>query len=223
MQNERRVCFISRGCEINMSNDENNKSQPVPLPFTIVIDTREQTPFLFDSVDPKPNIDFRMLKQGDYSVAGFEDQIAVERKTKSDLYGSLGKGRNRFEREIIRLRSYQFAAIVCESDWLSIIKNPPIRSALNPKALMGSLVAWSIRHGVHFIPAPNRIFAEKITFKILERFYRDASAGIYACKTQKQSIRIEMEAGMRMEQETNRQEEELIGWRYDPKYYLELM
>lgn len=48
-----------------------------PVDFTIVIDTREQQPYAFGCASER-----RKLDAGDYSVAGCESQIAVERTRK---------------------------------------------------------------------------------------------------------------------------------------------
>jgi ERCC4-type nuclease len=48
-------------------------------------------------------------------VQGFADQIAVERKSLADLFGTLGQGRERFERELVRLSAHQYAAVVDRS------------------------------------------------------------------------------------------------------------
>jgi hypothetical protein len=89
-------------------------------------------------------------------------------------------GRARFEAEIERMATFQHAAIVCEADWQTILRNPPGRCRLNPKAIFTSIVAWNQRYGVHFWPCVNRAFAEKATYRILERFYRDFMDGRYS-------------------------------------------
>jgi len=55
--------------------------------FTILVDTREQEPFLFKSYPCWAKR--QCLKTGDYSIAGFEELVSVERKSKKDLYTSL--------------------------------------------------------------------------------------------------------------------------------------
>jgi len=139
----------------------------------IVIDTREQLPYDFKNIDPPPATIRKALASGDYSLEGYENDIAIERKTKSDAYGTFGKGRARFERELERLSKYEFAAVVIESEWLDLIRNMPARSRLNPKTIFVSVIAWSQRFGVHFFTVPGRAFAEKLTFRLLERFYKD--------------------------------------------------
>jgi hypothetical protein len=68
---------------------------------------------------------------------------------------------------------YQFAAVVIESDWETILRRPPARSRLHPQAVLASVIAWTQRYGVHFFTCPNRYFAERFTYRLLERFARD--------------------------------------------------
>ena len=77
-------------------------------PFTIAIDTREQRPYEF------PGAERMTLPTGDYSIVGLEDQVAIERKSKTDAYSSLGQARARFRRELERLAKFDYAAIVVE-------------------------------------------------------------------------------------------------------------
>jgi hypothetical protein len=118
----------------------------VVLPFTIVVDSREQLPYEFTGMVGQgseslvvPTV-VQGLASGDYSIAGMEDQVAVERKSLDDLYGSVTWGRDRFEREIERrnklagdgtsdmatacgLAPTGFAAVVIEATWPEIM-NP---------------------------------------------------------------------------------------------------
>ena len=139
----------------------------------IVIDTREQRPFTFEHISPPPATVVSTLNTGDYSLYGYEDKICVERKSLNDLFGSCGKGRARFENEMIRMAGYDYAAIVAECDWHCIVRCPPRRSRLLPKTILASIIAWQQRYNVHFWACPNRFFAQKVTYRILERYYRD--------------------------------------------------
>jgi DNA excision repair protein ERCC-4 len=160
--------------------------------LTIVIDTREQRPFTFESVSPRPETLISTLKTGDYSILGYEDRICIERKSLADLFGSCGKGRARFENEIVRMAEFEYAAIVAECDWQSILRCPPRRSQLLPKTILASVIAWEQRFGIHFWACPNRAFAEKLTYRILERYYRDQTCkpknikgnGVSICQTE---------------------------------------
>jgi ERCC4-type nuclease len=143
--------------------------------LTIIIDTREQNPFLFTSIIPAPATVVSTLQTGDYSLQGYENQITVERKSLNDLFSTVGKGRKRFEAELQRMVEYRFAAVVVEADWLTVLRKPPTRSRLNPKTIYASVIAWQIRYGVHFWFCPNREFAQKTTYRLLDRFYKDNS------------------------------------------------
>ena len=74
-----------------------------PTP-TILIDTREQTPLPFADLTTER----RTLPTGDYSVLGFERDFIVERKSVADLVQSATFERERFERELVRMRGYSY-------------------------------------------------------------------------------------------------------------------
>lgn len=131
----------------------------------IIIDTREQKPYWF------PNSIVKTLKTGDYSIAGLEDKVAVERKTKMDAYGSFGKGRKRFLKELKRLAGFDYSAIVIESS-LTEFLNPPKYSELNPKSAIGSVLAWSVKYDIHIFFTDNRQMGNALTFKILEKYWK---------------------------------------------------
>ena len=141
--------------------------------LTIIVDTQEKRPYRFERITPRPQIKVISLATGDYTIEGFEDNIAVERKSLIDAFGSFGKGRERFEKELERMVLLDFAAVVIEGDWLQILRNPPSRTNFKPKAFYASVIAWQQRYGVHFWVCPNRAFAEKTTYRILERFCKD--------------------------------------------------
>ena len=145
--------------------------------LTIIKDTREQQGYSFANIKPKPEIINEGLKSGDYSIQGMEDEVAIERKSKADAFQSFGRNRKRFERELVRLSKMSFAAVVIEADWAEVLNNPPKRTRLSPKVLFVSRIAWEQRYGIHFWFCFNREFAEKTTYRILERFYLDKIDG----------------------------------------------
>ena len=76
----------------------------------IIIDTREQLPFFVSPHwDEKITKTVKGLTSGDYSLIGFENVVAIERKSLADLYSSLTNDRKRFEREFQRLALSHFA------------------------------------------------------------------------------------------------------------------
>lgn len=152
----------------------------IPTPFTVVCDTREQAPYLFAQPLRQGRNLFAVqtvrgtLKSGDYSILGFEDRIACERKSLTDAYGTFGQGRARFVRELERLAAYEFAAVVVEAEWSTIWMQPPARSRLSPKSIVCSVCAWQMRFpNVHWHFVPGRDVGEAFTITILDRWWRE--------------------------------------------------
>ena len=160
-----------------------NDVQPVSSEFTILIDRRERKPFAFDGLRADADRERRPLavptrighlRTGDYTIDTLASHIAIERKSLTDLYGTLGQARPRFQRELSRLSLLPFAAVVIEADWPEILNSPPPRSNLNPKTIYRSIIAWQQRFPtVHWWPCPSRPFAEVTTYRILERFWKE--------------------------------------------------
>lgn len=114
--------------------------------MTIVIDTREQTPWRFSEFETMPGT----LPTGDYSIQGHLDRVAIERKSLSDFIGCVGRERERFERELLRLRSYKCRAVIIESDMDDIVQGN-YRSRVNPNAAVGSMASWQTRYNIPFV------------------------------------------------------------------------
>jgi DNA excision repair protein ERCC-4 len=137
----------------------------------ILIDTREQQPFTFTGydVDPEP----ATLPVGDYSLPGFEDRAAVERKSLGDLIGCLmGKDRERFERELARGRHYDLFMVVVELS-LADVSQGRYRSDMKPQAALQSIITFQVRYRVPFVWAGNRKGAEYITYGLLSKYLRE--------------------------------------------------
>lgn len=79
----------------------------------------------------------------EYLAKGFclTHLIAVERKSLPDLLGCVGHDRDRFKRELQRLRAYRFRALVIETDY-STLERGEWRSKIQPASVLGSLSAW---------------------------------------------------------------------------------
>lgn len=135
------------------------------LEITIVTDSREQRPFQFK------NSVVQALPTGDYSLLGYEHRVTVERKSASDIFSSLGAGRERFERELQRMSKIDYAAIVIEAGLPELLRQPPF-SQMNPKSVVNSLVSWSVKYKVHVFFAGDRRHAKALTYRILEKYHR---------------------------------------------------
>lgn len=157
-----------------------------PAPFTVIIDTNEQRPFFYDKVGdpnfPGMRIKDRWMKTGDYSIEGCDSpecqySIVIERKSLSDLFGSTGRGRERLGKEFQRMSEFDYAAFVVEADWRTVICSPPETSAMDPKKILRTVIAFCQRYDVHPWFCPDRSFAEKITYLLLKRFWDDRQPG----------------------------------------------
>ena len=110
----------------------------------VIVDRREKLPYRF------PGAVYGTLKTADYSLHGYEDRIAVERKGgMSDLWCVVGRGRERFERELARLAEIRYRAIVLEFDLAEIRRGLPQTPAagrrVQPMHVIGSIIGWCLR------------------------------------------------------------------------------
>jgi ERCC4-type nuclease len=137
----------------------------------ILVDTREQAPFDFRGYEAE--IEPATLPVGDYSLPGFEDRAAIERKSLNDLIGCLmGKDRERFERELKKGRAYDLFAVVVEAP-LTDVSQGRYRSEMKPHAALQSLIAFQVRYRLSIVWAGNRAWAEYITYSLLSKYLRE--------------------------------------------------
>lgn len=155
-------------------------------PFVVVADSREQAPYSFEGLEltgrdrgkrAVVRIERKALNAGDYSIVGFEDRIAVERKSLIDLYGTLAGGYERFKRELDRLAKLDFAAVVIEADlrelWRPSEFHPGWRSNMNPRSIEGMIVSFSLDYpGIHWWTCGSRNAAMIRTFGVLSMYWR---------------------------------------------------
>jgi len=115
---------------------------------TILIDTREQNPLVFQNLPSE----CATLPVGDYGIRGFSDwtnpAFILERKSLPDLCHSLGKDRERFLRECEKMRGFRFRGLVIEAveDQVHLHQ---YRSLISPSAILSTLDALAVRAGLH--------------------------------------------------------------------------
>jgi ERCC4-type nuclease len=118
----------------------------------IVVDNREQCPLIFTRFQSIRGT----LTTGDYSIVGLEDHFSIERKSLDDIVAcTMGENRERFERELHRLRGYRFKRLLIVAS-RGEIEMQRYRSKISPKSVLGSLNAWEIRFDcpIVFSPTP---------------------------------------------------------------------
>ena len=117
----------------------------------ILIDTREQSPLIFENCQTEP----ATLTTGDYGLKGCEHSWVVERKELNDLIGSLTQSRDRFLRELQRMKAYPFRRLLIEGT-RSDIESHRYRSRATPQSILGSLATIEIRYNLPVVFADTR-------------------------------------------------------------------
>ncbi len=115
-----------------------------------MIDTREQEPLAFERLASVRGT----LRTGDYSVAGLQDLFSIERRTVSDLVGCcMGENRERFERELHRLRGYRFKRLLVVGSEAEILEGH-YHSNIKPQAVLATVCAFEMRYDLPVVFVP---------------------------------------------------------------------
>lgn len=120
---------------------------------TIIIDTREQEPYSFDSRQAAAVR--RALPAGDYSVEGLEERVAVERKTLDDFVSTVIHNRARFRKELRKLAGYPAACVVVEAGVLDVLVHR-YRGDAHPNAVLGNALSVILDYRVPVFFCGNR-------------------------------------------------------------------
>lgn len=166
-------------------------------PFTVVIDTNETYPFLFDHVTddkgnhvdvPTKRVPLYLRGLADYTIEGMETEFQIERKSLEDLTSTLSERRDSFEGEIARLDGIcKFSAIVCEASWLDVLQDNHEHGA-RAKSISRTYFSWAIRYpSVHWIMCAGREHAEIVTFQLMRKFWWEQQRDDSAMERMKQS------------------------------------
>jgi DNA excision repair protein ERCC-4 len=151
---------------------------------TIAVDSREQTPLVFNRLPSRAGT----LSSGDYSIAGLETLFAVERKTIADLVQCIGPERERFERELCRLRGYRFRRLLIVGS-REDVEQGRYRSNIKPQSVLGSLDVWEVRYGVPYTfastPEEAARVVERWAYLFAREICQEANALLRGCQQPK--------------------------------------
>ena len=139
----------------------------------VIVDSREQAPFAFQHERYAVEVRAGALTVGDYSLAGLEDRVAVERKSLPDLVMCLGRERERFERELQRGAALDAFCVVVEGSWADLAGGN-YRSQLKPHSACQSVAAFMARYRVPFMFAGSRAAAEYVCWSFLRQYLEGA-------------------------------------------------
>ena len=137
--------------------------------YKIIIDTREQKPLWKEG---KAAV-IGTLKTGDYSIVGYEDKIAIERKSLMDLFGTLGKGHKRFKKELERALELDYFAIIIEGSYSSASNKDfdgSCYSKMKGDVVTSILITIHVKYKVPIFFTNGRIETKRIIKEILNSY-----------------------------------------------------
>jgi ERCC4-type nuclease len=139
------------------------------MDFQIVIDTREQEAYSFNCPVVRAKLD-----AGDYSVAGFEHRVAVERKSLSDFVHTVIHDATRFAAELEKLAGMDAASIVVEANLDEVLRgrHDDVLRSVAPQAVLGAALHIALHWGVPVYWCGSRQAACTFTDAYLRMFVR---------------------------------------------------
>lgn len=146
--------------------------------FNVIIDTREQQPWILESSKINKCIS-RKLDTGDYTIEGLEDKLCIERKKSvSELAGNLTSAR--FEKELERMSEYEYNFLLLEFS-ISDIMDYPIGSKIPKKQwrkirvrgpfIMSKLARLSLDYGTNVWYCGCKENAEAAAIYLMKQVY----------------------------------------------------
>ena len=131
----------------------------------LYVDTREQRP------PPWPEgvtTERFTLDTADYSTPSLLHVARVERKSLDDFAASLGRERERFDREVERLRQFRYKCIVVEGD-LSDFFEGRVQSQIHVNAIVQSIASFYARAQLPVLFAHDAVTAGRLIAGVLLR------------------------------------------------------
>jgi len=137
-------------------------------PMRIIIDSREQAPFVFpEGVESVVGT----LKTGDYSIEGLTNLVCVERKSLQDMVGCCGQHRERFNNELHRMMGYRAKCVIIEAS-LKKLSGGNWRGKMTATQVLGAINSWRHKYGINFIYADNPELASQECYRFLHYYHR---------------------------------------------------
>lgn len=142
---------------------------PQPIP-AVVVDPRERDPWPLSLPWTRAAVPIG----GDYSLAGFERVICIERKSVDGLVDACTFDREPFARTLAGLRSRTYRALIVEAE-LADVCGGRYRSRAHPNSIVGSCAAITA-DGVPVLFAGNANVAAAYAERLLRKFHARALA-----------------------------------------------
>lgn len=159
-----------------MQHHSSESSLPKADDFTVVIDTREQTPWEFSH----HTVANKKLDTGDYSMEGYENILCIERKNGvAELAGNISE--KRFQDVINRMTNYKHSYILVEGDYKELMNYPigsdvPMRLwkkiKITPQYILKFISELQIYYNIHVVFCGNADWAQKTALSIMKRVHQ---------------------------------------------------
>jgi ERCC4-type nuclease len=147
--------------------------------FTIIRDTREQTPWDF-TFEHTVAEELGTIKTGDYAVKGIEDKLCIERKgCIEEFANNLGKEYARFKRELVRMDEFPHSFIICEFPLKDLMEYPfhnnntklQQTSKISGKYLLKIMLEIQLDHKVKIIFCGSKFYAIRTALSLMKRIH----------------------------------------------------
>lgn len=115
-------------------------------------DTREQSPLDFSGYDIVTEVKHSKLDCGDYCVQfknGFIPAVRWERKSIPDLFGTLGKGHDRFKEEIQRAKDFDVKLMLLIEGTIADISNGTYYSTIDGDKIVKTVFSLWERYDLY--------------------------------------------------------------------------
>lgn len=134
--------------------------------IVVVSDTREQQAYSFSP--DRIQVMRRALPAGDYSLAGLEYEVAVERKTLEDFVHTVIRERSRFRSELKKLQTYTHSCVVVEANMEDVLAGA-YQSGAHPNSVFGAAISIIVDYDVPVYFCSNRQVARRFVEEFLLR------------------------------------------------------
>ena len=130
----------------------------------ILIDDREKQPLSFSCQTIR-----KRLVHGDYSLMGYEDRIAIERKSLPDLVRCLGSDRREQFETVVRFAksTLKYYALVIECNYEDMFIPSKWFSHIQPQCVP-SFIMWSVKHDLPIFFAGSPEQASDVVYRLLK-------------------------------------------------------
>ena len=150
--------------------------KPVVLPkdLIILVDTREQLP-IFTGYNQHI---IQTLKNGDYSIKGFEHLFAIERKKQGDLWTYCSsemerKTKPKMQRFNEIVRAGGFVGLAIEATEADLFGGYPWAKKYEPEVVRGALKSFEVDYGVNVYYNRDRQAIERWILDRMVRFWEN--------------------------------------------------